>query len=96
MADVFQMSEQMKSMKMFEIRNMAKEAGIRGHTIVKKPKLISLNSCIIAKSKKSPNHRTFLCLARDKKIKSYSLLTNSELKKLLGSEIEEKNRISNP
>ena len=47
MADVSQMSEQMKSMKMFEIRNMAKEAGIRGHTIVKKPKLISLNSCII-------------------------------------------------
>ena len=39
---------------------------------------------------------TFLCLARDKKIKSYSLLTNSELKKLLGSEIEEKKRISNP
>ena len=39
---------------------------------------------------------TFLCLARDKKIKSYSLLTNSELKKLLGSEIEEKKRMSNP
>ena len=97
MADVSQMSEQMKSMKMFEIRNMAKEAGIRGHTIVKKPKLISLNSCIIAKRVKNlPNHRTFLCLARDKKIKSYSLFTNSELKKLLGSEIEEKNRISNP
>ena len=53
MADVSQMSEQMKSMKMFEIRNMAKEAGIRGHTIVKKPKLISLNSCIIAKRVKN-------------------------------------------
>ena len=53
MADVFQMSEQMKSMKMFEIRNMAKEAGIRGHTTVKKPKLISLNSCIIAKRVKN-------------------------------------------
>ena len=53
MADISQMSEQMKSMKMFEIRNMAKEAGIRGHTIVKKPKLISLNSCIIAKRVKN-------------------------------------------
>ena len=53
MAGVSQMSEQMKSMKMFEIRNMAKEAGIRGHTIVKKPKLISLNSCIIAKRVKN-------------------------------------------
>ena len=53
MANVSQMSEQMKSMKMFEIRNMAKEAGIRGHTIVKKPKLISLNSCIIAKRVKN-------------------------------------------
>ena len=53
MADVSQMSEQMKSMKMFEIRKMAKEAGIRGHTIVKKPKLISLNSCIIAKRVKN-------------------------------------------
>ena len=53
MADVSQMSEQMKSMKIFEIRNMAKEAGIRGHTIVKKPKLISLNSCIIAKRVKN-------------------------------------------
>ena len=53
MADVSQMSEQMKSIKMFEIRNMAKEAGIRGHTIVKKPKLISLNSCIIAKRVKN-------------------------------------------
>ena len=29
MADVSQMSEQMKSMKMFEIRNMVIETGIR-------------------------------------------------------------------
>ena len=59
MADVSQMSEQMKSMKMFEIRNMAKEAGIRGHTIVKKTETDLIEFMYNSKeSKKSPNHRT--------------------------------------
>ena len=53
------MSEQMKSMKMFEIRNMAKEAGIRGHTIVKKTETDLIEFMYNSKeSKKSPNHRT--------------------------------------